>query len=245
MSAPGPRRRPPYLLWFLLAAMALMVFALVANNDLGETVGIANEDFARAGYLGLLLVFLASALAGRRLNVGALLRAVAGWAAILLVLVGGYAYRDELAGVGGRLLGVLAPGVPVAGRFAGEGDADSVVIARTGDGHFAVRARVEDVPLTFLIDTGASTVTLTADDAEAIGIDVDTLRFSIPIRTANGVIRASPVTIRRLEVGTIERRALAALVAPPGTLRQSLLGMNFLDTLDRYSISGDRLVLTP
>jgi len=56
---------------------------------------------------------------------------------------------------------------------------------------------------------------------------------------------AAAVTIDRLAVGPIERRNLKALVAPEGVLDQSLLGMTFLDTLSGYSISGDRLVLTP
>ena len=161
------------------------------------------------------------------------------------MLVGVYAYRDELAGVGGRLLGVLAPGMPISGRLAGEGDTTASSSSAPCDGHFAVRASVDDVPLPMMVDTGASFVTLTPADAAAVGIDPSTLDFAVPIRTANGMIQAAPITIDRITIGTIERRNVAALVAPPGTLDESLLGMSFLNTLAGYAISGDRLVLTP
>jgi aspartyl protease family protein len=127
--------------------------------------------------------------------------------------------------------------------LVGESDSASVVVIRGRGGQFAVRARVDDVPLTMLIDTGASFVTLTMADAAGVGIDINGLAFTVPIRTANGLIRAAPIIIDRLVVGTIDRRALSALVAPPDTLGESLLGMTFLETLEGYAISGDRLVL--
>ena len=65
------------------------------------------------------------------------------------------------------------------------------------------------------------------------------------IRTANGEIRAAEVTLDTLQVGPIERHGIAALVAPPNSLDQSLLGLSFLNTLKGYAVSGDRLVLTP
>ena len=109
----------------------------------------------------MILLFLGSALLGRGLRAGEILRSVFVWIAIALVLVAVYAYREELTGVGGRLLGVLVPGVPIAGSIAGVDDESSVVVARAGAGHFVVRATVEGMPLTMMVDTGASFVTLT------------------------------------------------------------------------------------
>jgi aspartyl protease family protein len=59
------------------------------------------------------------------------------------------------------------------------------------------------------------------------------------------MIKAAPIVVEKLSVGSIERRSVPALVAPSDSLDQSLLGMSFLNTLDGYAISGDRLVLTP
>jgi len=243
VSDRGPPRRS-FTFLLLIGFTIAVVIALFANNRTAMA-GLDGDDFAHFGYLLLLLVFVGSALLGRGLRVNEVVRSALAWAVILVVLLGAYAYRSELAGVGGRILGVLAPGVPIAGRLVGDEDPDSVVIIRANDGHFAVRASVDQVPLTLLVDTGASFVTLTTGDASGIGIDVGRLRFVTQIRTANGVIRAAPITLTSVSVGTIERREVPALVAPPNSLDQSLLGMSFLDTLNGYGISGDRLVLTP
>lgn len=245
MTARKPGGRLPLLFWVLMALLVAIVVALIADNDAGATLGLANGDFAQLGYLVIILIFVGSALLGRGLRAGEVIRSILGWSMILVALIGIYAYRSELVGVGGRVLGVLAPGVPIVGRLAGEQDPDSVVIIRATDGHFAVRASVDDVPLTLLFDTGASFVTLTLADAAAVGVDPNTLEFAMPIRTANGVIQAAPITIGRLAIGTIERRDLKALVAQPDSLDQSLLGLSFLNTLNGYGISGDRLVLSP
>ena len=89
-----------------------------------------------------------------------------------------------------------------------------------------------------MLDTGASFVTLTPRDAERAGVDTGALDFATPIRTANGEIRAAEITLETLQVGPIERHQIAALVAPPNSLDQSLLGLSFLNTLKGYSITA-------
>lgn len=241
----APRRRAPLLLWILLAAVLVTLIVVMMPREGDVILGFDRNEFAQLSYLILLLVFIGSALLGRRLGAGEVVRSAAAWLAVLLLLVGAYAYRDELLGVGTRLLGVLAPGVPVPGRLAGGIDAGSVMIVRGMDGHFAVRAEIDAMPLTLMLDTGASFVTLTHDDAAAMGIDTSLLQFRVPVRTANGVLEAAPVTLDSVSVGAITRNNVAGLVAPAGSLDQSLLGMSFLNTLHSYAITGDRLVLTP
>jgi aspartyl protease family protein len=235
----------PFVFWLLIAVLAVSIVAVVIQDNASTFLGLRQGEFAQLTYLLILLVFVGSALLGRRLGAGEIVRSAATWLAILLVLVGVYAYREELTGVGTRLLGVLAPGVPIPGRLAGDVDAGSVMVVRAIDGHFAVRAEVEAVPLTLMVDTGASFVTLTLEDAKRVGIDVGALAFEVPVRTANGEINAAPVILGRIGVGPIERQNVGALVAPQGSLDQSLLGLSFLNTLHGYTISGDRLVLTP
>jgi aspartyl protease family protein len=231
---------------------ALLVFGLaviglvLATNGVWNSSAPAEEvrDQAALGTLLLVLLFVGSALLGRRLRAVEIARGVIAWTIIFLVAIAAYAYRGEIATVGGRMLAAFAPGVPIAGRLAGEVDEASVVVMRGRGGQFAVRARVDDVPVTMLVDTGASFVTLTLADAAGTGIDPRSLAFTVPIRTANGVIRAAPITIGKLVVGSIVRENLRALVTPPDTLSDSLLGMSFLETLHGYSISGDRMILS-
>ena len=129
--------------------------------------------------IGLLaiLAFIVTGIIGRQMGAWQVVRAMVGWAAIILVVAGLYASRDELAGFAGRLVGALVPGVPVSGSLSGEANPDSVVVNRSGDGTFAVRAAVDGVSTTMLIDTGASLVMLSNRDAQRIGIDPDRTRL--------------------------------------------------------------------
>jgi aspartyl protease family protein len=237
-----PRRGPPAR--FLIALTVLAFVALLVWAPRGGHFGQGN-DMPRLLLLLAFLVFVGAGLFGRALRPGEIIRGMVVWAVAIVLLAGAYASRDQLAGFAGRLIGAIAPGVPISGRLTGDGNPDSVTVVRAGDGHFAVLGAIDEKPVLFLVDTGASFVTLTRDDARDIGINVDTLEYRLPIRTANGTMVAAAVMIARLTVGPIERRNLKALVAPEGVLDQSLLGMTFLDTLSSYSISGDRLVLMP
>lgn len=238
-------RRSSSLLTFLLLVLAGALLVLILRHDAGTIMGVTSEDFSQLAVLVALLIFLGAGVFAGAMRPGEILHSLAFWFMAIVVLVALYAFRDELALVGGRVLGALAPGTPIVGRLTGEDNPDAVVIMRSGDGHFGVRAEIEGKAMPLLVDTGASFVTLTENDATDIGIDVDSLSFSLPIRTANGTIRAAPIRVEQIAIGPIERRNVRALVAPGRALDQSLLGLSFLDTLNGYTISGDRLVLNP
>jgi aspartyl protease family protein len=94
-----------------------------------------------------------------------------------------------------------------------------------------------------VLDTGASSVVLSPEDAKAAGLPVDLLNYTVSIDTANGRTRAAPVTLDRVAVGGLEERSVEALVVQPGQLKTSLLGMSFLNRLQSWQVNGDRLVL--
>ena len=240
----GQPRRSLHTFFLLVLGFgaAAGLIALIASSS-----GFTFEDGDLPRLIGLvaILAFLAVGIIGRQMRAWHVIRSLLAWALIIFVVTGLYASRDQLAGVAGRLVGALAPGIPVSGLLAGEDNPESVVITRSGDGHFGVRTSVDDIPVTMLIDTGASFVTLSHGDAARVGINPDTLDYSVPIRTANGTMQAARITLHSLAIGSIEQRNVRALVAPAGSLSQSLLGMSFLDLLHGYAISGDRLVLTP
>jgi aspartyl protease family protein len=244
MMRPG-RRRSPRILTFLLLGIGAVVLILVLRHDAGTVFGMRNEEFSRLAILVAVLIFVGSGVFARAMRPGEVVQSIAFWFMAIVVLVALYAFRDDLAVVGGRVLGALVPGTPIAGRLSGESDPEAVVVVRTNDGHFGVRAEVNGEPMALLVDTGASFVTLTEDDAVDIGIDPAGLRFVVPIRTANGTIKTAAIKLDRIAIGPIEKRNIPALVAPAGALDQSLLGLSFLDMLHGYAISGDRLVLTP
>jgi aspartyl protease family protein len=241
-----PRRPNPLLPRLLLGLAVVGVVVLVGLYLQGSGFSLSDVDLPRLVALLAILLFVGAGVLARPLGAWQIVRSMALWTVMILLVAGLYASRDQLAGFAGRLLGALAPGVPITGRLVGDtANPDSVAFIRSSDGHFAVRASVNDVPVALLFDTGASFVTLTSRDAERVGIDPSRLDYVVPITTANGMMVAAAVTLDRLSVGPIERRDVSALVAPAGSLDESLLGLSFLNELHGYSITGDRLVLSP
>ena len=117
-----------------------------------------------------------------------------------------------------------------------------MVIPAGRNGHFMVTAEVEGVEILFLVDTGASQVILTAEDAERLGHRVDFLEFSDRFQTANGAIRGAPLLLSDLRIGDLEIEDVRASViqAPMST---SLLGMSFLSRLEGYEVGEEGLIL--
>ena len=225
--------------YIALAIVAVALVALLVLGDRGSMLGLPSDDFARVAALSALVVFIGGGMFGRG-RLGEHIRAAAIWLVIALVLVALYAYRPELESFGLRMLGALSPGTPIARQT---GDGATVTVMRSDDGHFNVTANVEGVGVDFLVDTGASLMTLTARDAARVGIDPARLVFSTPIETANGRTFAAPIRIAELAIGPIVEHQVHALVAEDGALAQSLLGMNVLDALASFEFSGDRLTL--
>jgi aspartyl protease family protein len=121
------------------------------------------------------------------------------------------------------------------------GDLEYVVDAGPG-GHYLIEAVVNGAPVDFLVDTGASDIVLTMEDAERLGLQPETLRFTQRFATANGEVRGAPVVLREIRIGQFSLFDVPASVneAP---LRVSLLGMSFLGQLNGYQVEDGRLIL--
>jgi aspartyl protease family protein len=121
---------------------------------------------------------------------------------------------------------------------------DRIVFLKAGaNGHFEAEAYIEGKPVVVLVDTGATGVALTYEDAESIGLSVRDSDFTHVSRTANGNARIAPVTLASVRIGDIEVKDVKAFVAEPGKLFATLLGMTFLSRLERVDIRGSELVL--
>lgn len=119
----------------------------------------------------------------------------------------------------------------------------SVIVPRDIYGHFHADGSVNGRQLEFVVDTGASVVTLTADDAAQLGIHPTESEYTVLMRTANGPIRAAPTTLDMVEIGDIMVRDVPAVVMPDGVLSENLLGMSFLSRLRHFDYSDGRMVL--
>jgi aspartyl protease family protein len=141
--------------------------------------------------------------------------------------------------------GRLTPEGPAddEGEEAPEAPAATVVIDAGPSGHFFTTADVNGTSVKVMVDTGATTVALTWEDAEKAGIRVRPSDFTGRVRTANGTAGVAPVTIDHITIGAITLYDVEATVSEKGRLATTLLGMTFLSRLARFEISRGRLAL--
>ncbi len=192
---------------------------------------MTGDDTARLLYLALLgAAVVAWFFAQNRTSLGKNMQYAVVWG---LIFVG------VIAGVG--LWGDIRNTVSPAYRTTIEGN--RVELRRALDGHYYVTAEVNGAPVDFVVDTGASMIVLTRADADAAGLDTDSLAFVGRAGTANGTVSTAPVRLQSLRIGPLEDRGIAASVNG-GELDQSLLGMSYLERFSSVEISGGRMILT-
>lgn len=112
------------------------------------------------------------------------------------------------------------------------------------DGHFWITAKVNGVEQPFLVDTGATITAISPQTADLASVPPKSIRQTVLMRTANGVIRAEVATIEELRLGNIVARDLDAVVAP-GLGDANVIGMNFLSRLSGWRVEGRTLILVP
>jgi aspartyl protease family protein len=137
------------------------------------------------------------------------------------------------------LLAVLAAGL--AGSMPAR--AAMTELKAIQGGHFVATAYMNGTPVRIMVDTGATTVALSYEDAEAAGLRPALLDYNAPVATANGTIKAARVTIRRVEIDTVRVNDVPAMVMPQGAMRGSLLGMSFLSRLRSFQVEDGVLRL--
>jgi aspartyl protease family protein len=111
-------------------------------------------------------------------------------------------------------------------------------------GHFETNIMINGRSVTAVVDTGATTVAISADTARQLGVHPPQSAFTLPISTANGTLRAAPVMLNEVRVGGIAVRNVQAVVVPGKALGITLLGMTFLSRLQKFEISRGQLILS-
>ena len=177
-----------------------------------------------------------------------LMREIASWAVVALIGIAAFTHFDELKNGTENLLGLPQPGEVAsrqedAGQMATAHFGSVVEIEAGRSGHFNTQAEINGRPVEVMIDTGATMVALSYEDAERAGLYINGSEFTGSVSTANGVARVAPVTLDRVSIGDITVRDVSAAVAEPGRLRRSLLGMSFLSRLSRFDMRAGVLVL--
>ncbi|MEZ5786569.1 MAG: TIGR02281 family clan AA aspartic protease [Xanthobacteraceae bacterium] len=226
------------VIWFVLLSVIAALIALSMRQPGGGGVKLEDPDFpALIGKIGFLVLVGGAVMTLFRDRFVQALQWALLWVVIGLALVVGYTYRFELRDTASRVMAELMPGYAVT-RAGGV-----VELRRSRSGDFQVHARINGAPVAMVLDTGASAVVLTHEAAQAAGLPTEFIRYNVNVDTANGRAQAAAVTLDRIAVGSIIERGVPALIAPPGQLKTSLLGMSFLNRLEGWEVRNGRLMM--
>jgi aspartyl protease family protein len=191
---------------------------------------LTGEQIGSLVYLVLLVTAIAGWLvASQRRNLGRMVQYAAVWSFIFIGAI-------VAVGLWTDIRNTVAPRQSVMMEGA------RIEVPQHVDGHYYLTLEVNGTPIRFVVDTGATDLVLSREDARRAGIDPDALIFSGRALTANGTVDTAPVTLGTVALGPAADTDVRAVVN--GTdMEDSLLGMAYLQRFDRLEISGGRLVL--
>jgi len=186
-------------------------------------------------YLLGVLVLVFSAFMVRRVPIAQGLKMFVGWVLIFGAAFIIFTLKDEFMALGNRVILETRGGV-VQHEAPGE-----VRVRQAPDGHFWVTAEVNGEPTRFLIDSGATTTSISTDTARRAGIEPSRGPGAM-VQTANGMVVVQRGRAESIEVGPIERRDVGVHISDAfGDM--NVIGMNFLSTLTSWSVEGRTLVM--
>lgn len=189
-----------------------------------------NALTADAIYLSLLggALLLTYVLASRT-NIGQMLQQMGIW---ILIFMGAIA----VIGILPEIQNTVTPRQSVV-------DGTTIVLPRSRDGHYHLTLNINNVPVQFVVDTGATQVVLTQKDAKRIGLNPLTLSYLGIANTANGTVRTAAVLLETVSLGTMKDTRVRAVVND-GQMNGSLLGMTYLNRFDSITIKNGELILS-
>jgi aspartyl protease family protein len=228
--------------WLFFIFVLVAAFVTVGWLDSSDVLGLSGDASARLiALLAILGAATATLASFYRDRMNDAVKHMAVWAGLFLGVIGLYAYRTELTMVADRVMGELRP---EGSQINVYGPNKAVRLKKAAwSNHFLAQASVGGTRVEMIVDTGASTVVLRHEDAKRLNIDMKALRYTVPVQTANGSSFAARVQLGNLFIGDVGLDKVEALVAKPGSLHQSLLGMSFLSRLRSYEFSKDFLEL--
>lgn len=187
------------------------------------------DQIANLAFLGLLGAAIAgSYFMSQRGNLGKTAQQAAVWGLIFVGVI-------AAVGMWSDIRNTVSPRQQI--DAAGE-----IVLPRQPNGHYYLTLDVNDVPVDFVVDTGASQIVLSQEDAARVGIDPASLRYLGVANTANGQVRTAPVWLDRISLGEMQDFEVPAVVND-GQMDGSLLGMTYLDSFDTIQIRNGELIL--
>ena len=117
------------------------------------------------------------------------------------------------------------------------------VLRANRSGHYFAKAYLNGKPVRVVIDTGATYVALSYEDARRIGVTPRKSDFKYAMNTANGQVHYARAKIRSVRIGQAEERNIEARIAPKGALDITLMGMSYLKKLKTFQVQQGQLLL--
>ncbi|HEX8216422.1 MAG TPA: TIGR02281 family clan AA aspartic protease [Allosphingosinicella sp.] len=188
-------------------------------------------------YLFGVLVLVASALLVRRIPIGQGLKMMAAWVLIFAAAFIVFTLKDDFRALWDRVV------LETRGGTVQEQAGEELRVRQASDGHFWVDAELNGERVRFLVDSGATTTSISRAVAERAGI-VPSSGFPAMVQTANGVVAVQRGRAGTLRVGTIERRDVGVHISEAFG-EMNVIGMNFLSSLSSWGVEGRTLVLRP
>lgn len=185
----------------------------------------------------IVIVSIVGSLMARQLRWGQVARYATAWLTIFALVYGLFLFRADLNHVWQRAAADLS------GANAATVSGNRTILHRAEDGHFWADASVNGASVRFLLDSGATTTTISADTADHIGVAANRSSFPIVVDTANGMANSWPLGDVTITVGSISVEDLALHMSEQRD-GANLLGMNWLNRLGGWEVRGDEMILT-
>lgn len=184
------------------------------------------------------LLLLISSLGARRLPLGQVAKMLLAWIAIFAALFAIFSFRFEFIQIWERMKADISG---VSGQSV---TGETIQVRRQDDGHYWLLVDVNDNPVRFMIDSGATTTAINATTAKETGVDVDANSYPLILSTANGRVTAQRGRIQSLKIGNHALPQHQVVISESfGDV--NVLGMNFLDSMKRWKVEGNVMTLEP
>jgi aspartyl protease family protein len=184
----------------------------------------------------VIFMLLSSILSRREVSLAKIIKYILIWSVIVIIGLAAYSYRYKFFEFADNLASEINPSKASVNN-------NQLIIRLAADGHFYLDTDINDHPVRFMVDTGASDVVLSLADAERIGININQLTFNKNYQTANGQAYGASLKINEMTVSGIKFKDVYVSVNS-ADMGVSLLGMSFLKRFHKYEVYQDRLILT-
>ena len=204
-----------------------MIFSNFSQQDLPSLVASI-----------LILVFMISRLAGGGMTFSKIAKYTVIWGLFGLLIIIIYSYRFDFIDLKQRIFSELNPSKPSIDKE------NKIIINISQDQHFYIQAKINQKDILFLVDTGASDITLAKEDAKKVGINLNKLTFNRLYQTANGKSWGASTIIEELNIANSSFKNVNISINQ-NQMGTSLFGMSGLRKFKKYEFYNDKLILTP